>query len=92
MVSLPRDWVTQMNLKRGDTVNITSDNEGRLVIHPSLKVLKTKSRCIIHAQKVDEKLLGRLMIGAYIAGHETIESARRDRNSAMSSSKLSERR
>ena len=62
-----------MNLKRGDTVNITSDNEGRLVIHPSLKVLKTKSRCIIHAQKVDEKLLGRLMIGAYIAGHETIE-------------------
>ncbi len=73
MVSLPRDWVTQMNLKRGDTVNITSDNEGRLVIHPSLKILKTKSRCIIHAQKVDEKLLGRLMIGAYIAGHETIE-------------------
>lgn len=73
MVSLPRDWVTQMNLKRGDTVNITSDDEGKLLIHPSLKVLKSKSRCIIHAQKVDEKLLGRLMIGAYIAGHETIE-------------------
>lgn len=73
MVSLPRDWVTQMNLKRGDTVNITSDNEGKLVIHPSLTVLKSKSRCIIHAQKVDEKLLGRLIIGAYIAGHETIE-------------------
>jgi phosphate uptake regulator len=62
-----------MNLKRGDTVNITSDNEGKLLIHPSLKVLKSKSRCIIHAQKVDEKLLGRLIIGAYIAGHETIE-------------------
>jgi phosphate uptake regulator len=73
MVSLPRDWVTQMNLKRGDTVNITSDNEGKLVIHPSLKVLKSKSRCIIHAQKVDAKLLSRLIIGAYIAGHETIE-------------------
>ncbi len=73
MVSLPRNWVTQMNLKRGDTVNITSDDEGKLVIHPSLKVLKSKSRCIIHAEKVDEKLLGRLIIGAYIAGHETIE-------------------
>lgn len=73
MVSLPRDWVTQMNLKRGDTVNITSDDQGRLLVHPSLKILKTKSRCIIHAEKVDEKLLGRLIIGAYIAGHETIE-------------------
>ncbi|HVB12913.1 MAG TPA: AbrB/MazE/SpoVT family DNA-binding domain-containing protein, partial [Nitrososphaerales archaeon] len=49
MVSLPRDWVTQMNLKRGDTVNITSDDQGRLLVHPSLKILKTKSRCIIHA-------------------------------------------
>ena len=73
MVSLPRDWVTQMNLKRGDTVNITSDDQGKLIIHPSLAMLKTKSRCIIHAQKVDEKLLGRLIIGAYIVGHETIE-------------------
>ncbi|MDG7000196.1 MAG: phosphate uptake regulator PhoU [Nitrososphaerota archaeon] len=73
MVSLPRDWVNQMNLKRGDTVNITSDDQGKLIIHPSLSMLKTKSRCIIHAQKVDEKLLGRLVIGAYIAGHETIE-------------------
>jgi phosphate uptake regulator len=73
MVSLPRAWVNQMNLKRGDTVNIASDDEGRLIIHPSLQVLKTKSRCIIHAEKADDKLLGRLVIGAYIAGHETIE-------------------
>ena len=73
MVSLPRDWVTQMNLKRGDMVNITSDDQGRLVIHPSLEVLKAKSRCIINAEKVDETLLGRLIIGTYIAGHETIE-------------------
>lgn len=73
MVSLPRDWVTQMKLKRGDMVNITTDDQGRLVIHPSLEVLKAKSRCIINAEKVDETLLGRLIIGTYIAGHETIE-------------------
>lgn len=73
MVSLPRDWVTQMKLKRGDMVNITSDDQGRLVIHPSLEILKTKSRCVINAEKVDENLLGRLIIGTYIAGHETIE-------------------
>lgn len=73
MVSLPRDWVSQMNLKRGDTVNITTDDQGRLVIHPSLQILKTKSRCIINADKVDENLLSRLIIGAYIVGHEIIE-------------------
>lgn len=73
MVSLPHDWVSQMNLKRGDTVNLTSDEQGRLIIHPSVAMLKTRTRCIVHSDKVDEKLLGRLILGAYIAGHETIE-------------------
>ncbi|MDG6994458.1 MAG: phosphate uptake regulator PhoU [Nitrososphaerota archaeon] len=73
MVSLPHDWVSQMNLKRGDTVNLTSDEQGRLIIHPSIEMLKTRTRCIVHSDKVDEKLLGRLILGAYIAGHETIE-------------------
>lgn len=73
MVSLPHDWVNQMNLKRGDTVNLTSDDQGRLIIHPSAEMLKTRTRCIVHSDKVDAKLLGRLILGAYIAGHETIE-------------------
>ncbi len=73
MVSLPHDWVTQMNLKRGDSVNITTDEQGRLIIHPSAEMLKTRTRCVVHSDKVDAKLLGRLILGAYIAGHETIE-------------------
>lgn len=73
MVSLPRDWVNQLNLKRGDVVNITTDEQGRLVVHPSLQMLHSRRRCIIHTEKADEKLLGRLILGAYIAGHETIE-------------------
>ena len=73
MVSLPKSWVDQMHLSRGDTVNLFTDNEGRLVIHPSLQMLKSRTRCIIHASKVDDKLLRRLVLGAYIAGHEVIE-------------------
>jgi len=73
MVSLPRDWVNQLNLKRGDVVSLTTDDQGRLIVHPSLQVLHHKRRCVIHAESADEKLLGRLILGAYIAGHETIE-------------------
>lgn len=73
MVSLPRAWVNQLNLKRGDVVNLTTDEQGRLVVHPSLQMLHSRRRCIIHTEKADEKLLGRLILGAYIAGHETVE-------------------
>ncbi len=73
MVSLPKDWVKQLNLKRGDTVSLTTDDQGRLIVHPSLQMLRTKRRCIIYAEKAEGKLLGRLILGAYIAGHETIE-------------------
>ncbi len=73
MVSLPRNWVTQMNLKRGDIVTLTTDEQGRIVVNPSLQIQERKTRCMIKAEKVDDKLLGRLILGAYIAGHETLE-------------------
>jgi len=73
MVSLPKSWVDQMHLSRGDTVNLATDSQGSLVIHPSLQMLKTKTRCIIRAAKVDDKLLRRLVLGAYILGHDAIE-------------------
>ena len=73
MVSLPREWVTQMNLKRGDIVTLSKDEQGRLVVNPSLKVQERRTKCVISAEKVDDKLLGRIILGAYIAGHETLE-------------------
>ncbi len=73
MVSLPREWVTQMNLSRGDIVTLSTDERGRLVVNPSPKVQERKTKCVISAEKVDDKLLGRIILGAYIAGHETLE-------------------
>ena len=73
MVSLPKHWVDQLNLKRGDTVSLTTDEQGRLIVHPPSEVVQSKRRCIINADKADDKLLDRLILGAYIAGHETIE-------------------
>jgi len=73
MVSLPKAWVEQMHLSQGDTVNLSTDNEGRLVIHPSLQILKTRTKCVIHSSKIDSKLLRRLLLAAYIVGHDVIE-------------------
>ncbi|MHB8568467.1 MAG: PhoU domain-containing protein [Nitrososphaerales archaeon] len=73
MVSLPRDWVKQLNLKRGDTVSLSTDDQGRLIVHPSSQMHHVKKRCIIHTEKADDKMLGRLILGAYIAGHEVVE-------------------
>ncbi len=73
MVSLPVDWVHQLNLKKGDTVNLTTDDQGRLIVHPSLNLLPSRSKCIITVDKVEDSLLERLVLGAYIAGHETVE-------------------
>lgn len=73
MVSLPKQWVDQLNLKRGDLIGLTTDDEGRLIVHPSLKMLPTGTKLIINADRVEDSLLRRLIIGAYIVGHETIE-------------------
>lgn len=34
-MSLPREWVKKANLRRGDSVSITEENDGGLLIHPS---------------------------------------------------------
>ena len=73
MVSLPKEWVDQLNLKKGDLVSLKTDDEGRLIVHPSLRMLPTKTKFIINVDRMDDSLLRRLIIGAYIAGHETLE-------------------
>jgi phosphate uptake regulator len=72
MVSVPKQWVDKLNLKKGTVVNLTTDEYGRLIVHPSLDLISSKTTCVIHAG-TDEKFLRRLVLGAYLAGHETVE-------------------
>lgn len=73
MVSLPRKWVDQLNLKRGDMVGLATDEEGRLIVHPSLKMLPANTKIIINVDGMEPSLVRRMIFGAYVAGHEMIE-------------------
>ena len=72
-VSLPSDWVKETNLKRGDTVFLSSEKDGALKIFPS-KIVKHKENVEEYICNVDlctdPKMLERVIIGNYILGRE----------------------
>ena len=72
-VSLPSAWVKEANLKRGDTVFLSSEKDGSLKIFPS-ELVKPKEEVeeyICNADLCTEpKMLERVIIGNYILGRE----------------------
>jgi len=74
-LSLPKDWVQKWNLKKGDKIIITEDEDGSLRITPEFKGKEKRSMVYrISADKCDQPwLLERLLIGNYMLGRETIE-------------------
>ena len=72
-VSLPRDWVKEMNLKRGDTVFITSEKDGSLKLFPSelLKPTQAVEEYVCNSDLCDDpKMLERIIVGSYILGRD----------------------
>jgi len=71
-VSLPKEWVSSMHLKRGDSVNLSSGEHGVLLISPMsarreeerVKNIQLRGQTVSH--------LERLLIGSYISGYNTI--------------------
>lgn len=74
-VSLPSNWVKEMNLKRGDTVFIESEKDGSLKLFPSamLKSSEGVEEYICNADLCDDpKMLERVIVGSYILGRDLI--------------------
>jgi phosphate uptake regulator len=72
-VSLPRDWVKEMNLKRGDTVFLTSEKDGSLKLFPSelLKPTEGVEEYVCNSDLCDDpKMLERIIVGSYILGRD----------------------
>ena len=72
-VSLPRDWVKEMNLKRGDTVFLTSEKDGSLKLFPSelLKPTEAVEEYVCNSDLCDDpKMLERIIVGSYILGRD----------------------
>lgn len=72
-VSLPSNWVKESNLKRGDTVFLTSENDGALKVFPS-ELVKSKEDAEEYVCNTDlcmnPKMLERVIVGNYILGRE----------------------
>lgn len=73
IVSLPKHWVTASKLKEGDPVSMVIDNNGLLVLDPTLGTRKPVSKIEI---LVDEDESGvhflRRLIGLYVSGNDEI--------------------
>jgi phosphate uptake regulator len=72
-VSLPSNWVKEMDLKRGDTVSLVPEKDGSLKLFPS-KLIKPKQEVeeyICNSDLCDDpKMLERIIVGSYILGRD----------------------
>ncbi len=72
-VSLPSGWVKEMNLKRGDSVQILQENDGSLRLFPS-KMLERDEKVeeyTCNADLCDDPgMLERVIVGSYILGRD----------------------
>ena len=72
-VSLPSNWVKEMNLKRGDTVFLTSEKDGSLKLFPSslLKPAEGLEEYTCNADLCDDpRMLERIIVGSYMLGRD----------------------
>ena len=71
-ISLPKNWIDKMGIRRGDVVGLVRDNRGTITITPSIDARKDYRSKIINLQKESPAHLERMLIGTYIMGFDTI--------------------
>src|SRR5215831_8039453 len=74
IVSLPKDWVEQVNLKQGDIVSFRREPDGGITVYPGLTHERENFRYVIDADLCDApNLLTRIITANYLTGHDTIQ-------------------
>ncbi len=72
-ISLPSNWVKEMNLKRGDTLFLLPEKDGSLKLFPSrlLRPREGIEEYICNADLCDDpKMLERIIVGSYTLGRD----------------------
>lgn len=75
VVSLPRSWVKEKNLKKGDSVIVRIDEDGNLRIEPyeAEGERRKKEQYIIDVELAKSPgLIKRILIGNYVLGHDNL--------------------
>ncbi len=73
MISLPKDWLEQNNLEKGDQLVFSVQENGGLGVYPKKKIIKgTKKKIINIDENTISKHVLRQIIAAYLNGYPTI--------------------
>jgi phosphate uptake regulator len=75
VVSLPRSWVKDKNLKKGDSVIVRVDEDGNLRIEPyeAEGEKRKREQFIIDVSQINSPgLIKRILIGNYVLGHDNL--------------------
>lgn len=74
IISLPKQWVNSMGLKKGDDLIFENNEDGSLSLSANLNrdQMKIVKQMEIH-QKIDPEALLRELIGCYVTGYDVIE-------------------
>ncbi|USH00700.1 phosphate uptake regulator PhoU [Thermococcus argininiproducens] len=73
IISLPKKWVRENNLKQGDIVPITINPDGSLLIFPKEPREISESRELLISKEISPDMAVRLLISAYIQGYDIID-------------------
>ena len=78
-ISLPRDWIEKMGIRKGDTLGIMRDKRGLITVSPATDLRAEDRVKTIDVLKEPPAHIERMLIGAYIMGFDTIVVRFRDR-------------
>jgi len=77
-ISIPKQYVKDMNLKQGDSLLFREDSDGTLRLIPATKAREAAKVTLRAEQARSPEMLARLVVGAYALGYDTIEVAGRE--------------
>jgi len=73
IISLPKKWVKENNLKQGDAVPIVINPDGSLLILPKEPKEMSESKELVISKDISSDMAVRLLISAYIQGYDIID-------------------
>ena len=72
-ISLPRDWITRLNLEQGEELSILEQNDGTLLLSKNTLASSKEKEIEIDIDSIGEvSLLEKIIISKYLAGYSKI--------------------
>jgi phosphate uptake regulator len=73
IVSLPKKWVNEIGIKKGDSIGFIQQPDGTMLLSPKLAGKKTPRIRVVNVEEMESEHLLRKMISIYMAGYNIIE-------------------